>query len=88
VHVVPEYDGLRIEPRVPRAWESFHVTRRFRGVVYDIPVENSGGAAGGVGSLRATRTPARRSSSPERFGAIDAREAVCRWEGRSAVGRS
>ena len=49
--IVPEYDGLRIDPCIPRSWESFRVTRRFRGVVYDISVANPDGAAGGVRSL-------------------------------------
>ena len=50
--IVPDYDGLRIDPCVPRSWESFRVTRRFRDVVYDISVENPDGECGGVRSLR------------------------------------
>ena len=49
--IVPDYDGLRIDPCIPRSWESFRVTRRFRDVVYDISVENPDGACGGVQSL-------------------------------------
>ncbi len=50
--IVPDYDGLRIDPCIPRSWESFHVTRRFRGVVYEIEVANPDGVSRGVRSLR------------------------------------
>ena len=50
--IVPDYDGLRIDPCIPRAWKSFSVTRRFRGVVYEITVANPTGVCGGVSSLR------------------------------------
>ena len=50
--IKPDYDGLRIDPCIPRAWRSCHVTRRFRGVVYEIAVENPDGVCGGVRSLK------------------------------------
>ena len=49
--IVPDYDGLRIDPCIPTSWESFHVTRRFRGTVYEIEVRNPDGAGHGVSSL-------------------------------------
>jgi cellobiose phosphorylase len=48
----PDYDGLRIDPCIPRSWPSYRVTRRFRGTVYEIAVENPDGVCGGVASLR------------------------------------
>jgi len=50
--IVPDYDGLRIDPCIPRTWEKFRVTRRFRGVDYEITVTNPAGLSGGVRSLR------------------------------------
>ena len=50
--IAPDYDGLRIDPCVPRTWESFRVTRRFRGAVYEITVANPSGISRGVRSLR------------------------------------
>ena len=50
--IKPDYDGLRIDPCVPRAWAGFRVTRRFRGTVYEIEVSNPDGVSGGVRSLR------------------------------------
>lgn len=36
------YDGLLIAPVVPKEWNGFKVTRKFRGVTYDIAVERTG----------------------------------------------
>ena len=37
-----DYDGLRIAPVVPKGWSGFKVTRKFRGVTYNITVERDG----------------------------------------------
>lgn len=34
----PEFEGLRIEPVIPRSWPGFHVARKYRGVIYEIEV--------------------------------------------------
>lgn len=36
----PEYGGLRLNPCIPAHWESFEVTRRFRGSLFQITVHN------------------------------------------------
>ena len=36
------YDGLLIAPVVPKNWRGFKVTRKFRGVTYNITVERAG----------------------------------------------
>ena len=36
----PELDGLRIDPCIPRDWEGFSATRKFRGGLYNIQVHN------------------------------------------------
>jgi len=36
------YDGLVIAPVVPKGWNGFKVTRKFRGVTYNISVERAG----------------------------------------------
>ena len=48
----PDHDGLRVDPCIPRSWPSYSVTRRFRGTVYEIAVENPAGVSAGVASLR------------------------------------
>jgi cellobiose phosphorylase len=50
--IKPDYAGLRVDPCIPRAWPSFHVTRRFRDAVYEIAVENPDGVSSGVRTLR------------------------------------
>jgi cellobiose phosphorylase len=46
--VKADYEGLRVEPCIPKAWPGFTVTRRFRGVEYRIVVKNPEGVNGGV----------------------------------------
>lgn len=38
--IMPTYQGLRIDPCIPKHWEGFRVTRHFRGAVYEITVRN------------------------------------------------
>ena len=38
--VQPDFDGLRIDPSIPKAWDGFTATRKFRGVTYNITVQN------------------------------------------------
>jgi cellobiose phosphorylase len=49
--VQPTYDGLRIDPCIPAAWDGFTVTRRFRGATYAINVTNPAHVNRGVQSV-------------------------------------
>ena len=44
----PDYDGLRIDPCIPSAWDKFEVIRRFRGKMIRICVTNPDGVEKGV----------------------------------------
>ena len=44
----PEYDGLRIDPCIPSAWNGFSAVRRFRGRLFHITVHNPQGVCKGV----------------------------------------
>jgi len=48
----PDYEGLVVDPCVPAHWDGFRVTRRFRGAVYHIEVENPEHVCKGVASIR------------------------------------
>jgi cellobiose phosphorylase len=48
----PEYDGLRVDPCLPAAWNDFRAVRRFRGAVYHIQVHNPGHICRGIKELR------------------------------------
>jgi cellobiose phosphorylase len=49
--IKPDYDGLCIDPCIPRDWQDFRVTRRFRGVTHHIHVRNPDGVNRGVKSI-------------------------------------
>jgi len=43
-----EYDGLRVDPCLPKEWEGFEATRAFRGATYRISVKKPKGVCKGV----------------------------------------
>lgn len=49
--IQPDYNGLRINPCIPKGWKSFSVTRKWRGSEYHILVKNPNGASKGVRKL-------------------------------------
>jgi cellobiose phosphorylase len=44
----PTYDGLVVDPCIPKEWEGFRITRKFRGSIYDITVKNLSHVSKGV----------------------------------------
>jgi len=49
--VKPAYDGLEVNPCIPKDWKGFTVHRRFRGATYEIAVRNPKGVMKGVTSV-------------------------------------
>ncbi len=49
--VMPDWDGLKIDPSIPHEWDGFTVERTFRGAVYDIEVQNPDHICKGVRSV-------------------------------------
>jgi cellobiose phosphorylase len=49
--IQPAYDGLVIDPCIPRGWKSFEITRKFRGATYEISVKNPKGVNKGVSAI-------------------------------------
>jgi N,N'-diacetylchitobiose phosphorylase len=47
----PGYDALVIDPCIPKDWDGFTVTRRWRGATYRIAVKNPDHASNGVKAL-------------------------------------
>jgi cellobiose phosphorylase len=43
-----ELDGLLIDPKIPRDWNGFKVTKPFRGAVYEIEVKNPDNVSNGI----------------------------------------
>ncbi len=52
-----EYEGLRIDPCIPKAWDGFKFKRVFRGIKYDISVTNPNHVSKGVKSVTVDGIP-------------------------------
>ncbi|MCX7624905.1 MAG: hypothetical protein N2Z21_01615, partial [Candidatus Sumerlaeaceae bacterium] len=46
--VRPTYEGLIIDPCIPKKWKHYRIRRRFRGKIYDVTVRNPKGVEKGV----------------------------------------
>ena len=55
--VRPDYDGLIIDPCIPAFFDGFHISRDFRGVRYEIDVQNPHHVEKGIGSLTVDGIP-------------------------------
>jgi len=55
--VQPDFDGLVINPSIPKAWDGFTVNRRFRGAYYTINVTNPNHVSQGVISMTVDGRP-------------------------------
>ncbi len=50
--VKPDFNGLQIDPCIPRGWKEFKITRNYRGVEYQVHVSNPKGVCRGVKTLK------------------------------------
>ena len=46
--IQPDYDGLIVDPCIPNDWKGFKISRKFRGALYEIDVQNPNGVSKGV----------------------------------------
>ena len=46
--VRPEYDGLRVDPCIPKKWNGFKMQRKFRGATYQMEIKNPDHVSKGV----------------------------------------
>jgi len=49
--IKPDFNGLKVDPCIPKSWPGFTATRKFRGDTYDIEVKNPSNVSKGVSSL-------------------------------------
>ncbi len=49
--IAPDWNGLKIDPSIPSAWDGFTASRKFRGATYNITVKNPDHVNKGVKSL-------------------------------------
>jgi cellobiose phosphorylase len=59
-----EFNGLRVDPCVPRTWKDFSITRKFRGGTYHIHVRNPLGVQKGVKSMTVDGTRMKDNLAP------------------------
>lgn len=50
--IQPGFDGLRIDPCIPKNWPGFKVTRAYRGASYEVTVNNPKGLSKGVTRMK------------------------------------
>ncbi len=55
--IAPDFDGLKLDPSIPAAWDGLTATRQFRGAVYNITVKNPDHVCKGIKSLIVDGTP-------------------------------
>jgi cellobiose phosphorylase len=60
----PDYDGLRIDPCIPKLWKSYTVERMYRGTSYRIRVGNPDGICSGVWRIMVDGSESNRSLLP------------------------
>ncbi|MBQ1883819.1 MAG: glycosyl transferase, partial [Bacteroidales bacterium] len=46
--IKPDYNGILVDPCVPKTVKSYKITRKFRGATYEITVSNPSGVQKGV----------------------------------------
>ena len=49
--IIPDYDGLCINPCIPESWDGYTVTRKFRNDTFKITIENHDHVSKGVKSI-------------------------------------
>lgn len=49
--IQPQYNGLKIDPCIPKAWDGFELSRKFRGAVYKIKISNPQHISKGIKKL-------------------------------------
>ena len=49
--IKPDYDGLVVDPCIPKEWDGFRITRKFRGATYQIKISNPDHVSSGVKQL-------------------------------------
>ncbi|MDA3817159.1 MAG: glycosyl transferase [Prolixibacteraceae bacterium] len=62
--IQPQYDGLKITPCIPKEWDGFEVTRKFRNATYEIKVENNNHVSTGVKSITVDGKPVNGDTLP------------------------
>jgi N,N'-diacetylchitobiose phosphorylase len=74
--VRPDYDGLAIDPCIPKGWKEFEVVRAWRGATFRITVRNPEGVEKGVRSVTLNGATVKGPIPPQRAGSCNSVEVV------------
>ena len=55
--IVPDWDGLKVDPCIPAAWDGFKVSRFYRGATYNIEFKNPAHVCKGIASVTVDGKP-------------------------------
>jgi N,N'-diacetylchitobiose phosphorylase len=67
----PTFEGLVVDPCIPKQWKGFHVTRKWLGATYYITVRNSSGVSKGVVSVELNGQSISGSIPPQQKGSVN-----------------
>jgi cellobiose phosphorylase len=62
--IKPTYEGLEIDPCIPKAWDGFKATRQHKGATYDIEVKNPDHISKGVKQMTVDGEPVEGNTVP------------------------
>jgi N,N'-diacetylchitobiose phosphorylase len=60
-----------VDPCIPGDWREFHVTRQWRGAIFEITVKNPNGVQKGVASTTLNGKPVRGPIKPQPAGSVN-----------------
>ena len=55
--IKPDWHGLRIDPCIPHTWDSYQISRKFRGATYEIDIQNPAHVCRGIAQVTVDGTP-------------------------------
>ncbi len=49
--IIPDFDGLKVDPSIPASWDGYEITRQFRGDILKITIKNPNHVCKGVAKM-------------------------------------
>ena len=49
--IIPDFDGLKVDPSIPASWDGYEITRHFRGDILKITIKNPNHVCKGVAKM-------------------------------------
>jgi cellobiose phosphorylase len=49
--IIPEFDGLKVNPSIPAEWDGYRIKRQFRGDIFNISIKNPNHVSTGVAKM-------------------------------------